>query len=130
MTLTSNPYDSTFGSMRIMGSAGQPLDDLFKCGDAEKTRLGWLEMSLMSRHFAPTCPDTLYCYPYSDIDPFVIDSCPHIYFAGNQPEFSTKLIAGSKNQKVRIFTIPDFSKSQHIVLVELGTLKTSIITLS
>lgn len=32
------------------------------------------------------------CYPYYDDDPFILDSQPDIYFAGNQPKFETKII--------------------------------------
>lgn len=31
------------------------------------------------------------CYPFSDRDPFLLKERPHIYFAGNQPTFQTKL---------------------------------------
>jgi len=36
-------------------------------------------------HLAPTAPDSLPCFPLSetDPDPFVIDSAPHVLFAGN-----------------------------------------------
>lgn len=54
----------------------------------------YLEGSLRWRNIAPTCPDTLGCYPFQDDDPFIMDACPHVYFAGNQREFGTKLVKG------------------------------------
>jgi DNA polymerase delta subunit 2 len=75
-----------------------------------------LESSLRWRNIAPTAPDTLGicvlasagsgfgsdlscvlagCYPFQDNDPFIIDECPHIYFAGNQKEYATGVIQGT-----------------------------------
>jgi DNA polymerase delta subunit 2 len=60
-------------------------------------RLLILERTLQWRHMVPTAPDTLACYPFSDRDPFIMQQCPHIYFAGNQPEFQTRVLEGKKN---------------------------------
>jgi DNA polymerase delta subunit 2 len=49
---------------------------------------------LQWRHLCPTAPDTLTCYPFGADDPFVLQQCPHIMFAGNQPEFDTRLMEG------------------------------------
>lgn len=34
------------------------------------------------------------CYPYTDRDPFFIESCPHVYFVGNQDKYDTRVIKG------------------------------------
>ena len=34
------------------------------------------------------------CYPFQSNDPFVIESCPHIFLAGNQPQFATGVVEG------------------------------------
>lgn len=34
------------------------------------------------------------CYPLTDRDPFIIESCPHVYFVGNQDRYETRLIKG------------------------------------
>lgn len=62
---------------------------------ARTPRLDLMENTLRWRHLAPTAPDTLTCYPYSSDDPFVLAECPHVYVAGNQPEFGTRLVAGA-----------------------------------
>lgn len=39
--------------------------------------------------------DRVGCYPFQDRDPFVLEETPHIFFAGNQPEYASRLIQGS-----------------------------------
>lgn len=51
-----------------------------------------MQRTLACRHLAPTAPDTLTCYPFTDDDPFILPATPHVYFAGNQPEFATRLV--------------------------------------
>lgn len=34
------------------------------------------------------------CYPFYDRDPFLLTETPHVYFAGNQPAFETRLLKG------------------------------------
>ena len=34
------------------------------------------------------------CYPFQDRDPFVLEETPHIFFAGNQPEYASRLVQG------------------------------------
>ncbi len=54
-----------------------------------------LEACLRWRHLSPTAPDTLASYPFYESDPFIIASTPHVLFAGNQPEFATKVATGA-----------------------------------
>ena len=35
-------------------------------------------------HLAPTCPDTIGCFPYYEQDPFVLDTLPDVFIVGNQ----------------------------------------------
>lgn len=58
-------------------------------------RLSLLSSCLEWRHLAPTAPDTLATYPFHDCDPFIIDSTPHVIFAGNQPSFGTRMLTGA-----------------------------------
>lgn len=61
-------------------------------------------------------------YPFQDDDPFVMQTCPHLYFVGCQPEFGTTVIKGLKNQVVRLIAVPSFSTTREIVLVDSETL--------
>jgi DNA polymerase delta subunit 2 len=49
--------------------------------------------------------------------------CPHVYFVGNQPKFSTTMIEGPAGQFVRLVTIPKFKETGVLVLVDTETLE-------
>lgn len=77
-------------------------------------------------------------------DPFIIETCPHVYYAGNQKKFASRLVKGeyaacvkqqpldlekqmiislcvyppgSAGQQVRLICIPKFSETGAAVLV-------------
>lgn len=75
------------------------------------------------RHIAPTAPDTLPCFPFHMSDPFVLSECPHVFFAGNQPRYASRLAKGPDGQRVRLIAVPDFSRTRTAVLLNLRTLR-------
>eukprot|EP00123_Amoebidium_parasiticum_P000612 comp11460_c0_seq1/m.5893 comp11460_c0_seq1/g.5893 ORF comp11460_c0_seq1/g.5893 comp11460_c0_seq1/m.5893 type:complete len:485 (-) comp11460_c0_seq1:167-1621(-) len=125
----TNPYSAEIGGVQFLGSSGQGVNDIFKyTATTDHTTL--VESTILWRHLAPTAPDTLGCYPYYDDDPFVIESSPHVYFVGNQPAYSTKMLEGSEGQRVRIVSVPTFADTHTAVLVNLRTLATHPISFS
>src|SRR5690606_6894879 len=84
----TNPYECAIGGTVFMGTSGQPINDIRMqtrySQAAEDPDLLALENTLRWGHLAPTAPDTLACYPFYYEDPFVIEQCPHVFFAGNQ----------------------------------------------
>ncbi|KAL1921139.1 uncharacterized protein VTP21DRAFT_10855 [Calcarisporiella thermophila] len=121
----TNPYWFELDGAIFLGTSGQPLDDMDKYmpEDAEDMRLPITERTLFWRHIAPTCPDTLWCYPFRDMDPFIMQQCPHVYFVGNQREYATSVVEGSEGQRCRVVLVPSFSETKTIVLVNLSTLE-------
>ncbi|KAI2641640.1 DNA polymerase alpha/epsilon subunit B-domain-containing protein [Hypomontagnella submonticulosa] len=117
----TNPWEAEIEGWRVLGTGGQNIDDIFKYVDSDD-RLGMMEAMCRWRCSAPTAPDTLWSYPFQDDDPFVMHSCPHLYFVGCQPEFGTKVISGAEGQVVRLISVPSFSTTQEIVLVDTETL--------
>ncbi|TPX07130.1 uncharacterized protein E0L32_010931 [Thyridium curvatum] len=117
----TNPWDGEVEGWRVLGTSGQNLDDLFKYVDSDD-RLGMMEAMCRWRCCAPTAPDTLWSYPFQDDDPFVLTSCPHLYFVGGQPEFATKIISGPEGQNVRLVAVPSFSEKRELVLIDTETL--------
>lgn len=111
-------------------------DDEGAKGGEASVALGIMQAMLENRHMAPTAPDTLGAYPFYKSDPFVVEESPHVFFAGNQPAFGSRLVeaethtaaksdgdspeAGSA--KVRLISVPRFDMTGTAVLVNLRTL--------
>ncbi|KAK9140266.1 hypothetical protein Scep_009947 [Stephania cephalantha] len=53
----------------------------------------------------------------SDRDPFFMESCPHVYFVGNQNKYESCLLKGSKGQIVKRICILKFCKTGVAVAV-------------
>jgi DNA polymerase delta subunit 2 len=78
-------------------------------------------------------------------DPFVLQTCPHIFFAGNQPQFRTATIQGdvplrldgdtdmmdakdnSDSSRVRLLAIPKFNETGELILVDTETLEVEVV---
>ena len=140
-----NPYQFEIEGRTILGTSGQNIDDMKKFSTVEDP-IECLKNSLKWSHIAPSCPDTLPCYPYFDEDPFIISKCPHVYFcsqnddtfktelytskylaalfctAPNIAQFPHSLHTDSNGQKTRLIAIPSFQKSQSVVILDLKTL--------
>ncbi|ANB12700.1 Pol31p [Sugiyamaella lignohabitans] len=127
VTTTTDPYWWDLDGVRIFGSSGQTIDDIYKyvAGD---DRVNMINHTLLWRHCAPTAPDTLWSYPFQDNDPFILNETPHIYFVGNQPKFETVHIREGDTE-VRIIALPKFSETGQFVLVDLETLDTKLISI-
>jgi len=125
----TNPYDALVGNVRVLGTSGQNIDDICRCSHLTD-RLKILEKTLEWGHIAPTAPDTLGSFPFYDKDPYIIDDFPQVYFAGNQPKFSTSFYKSSGGQPVRIITIPSFLETSTCVLVNLDNLECQLLKIS
>lgn len=122
----TNPYECDIGGVNFVGTSGQTIDDIYKYVEGDD-RLAMMERTLSWRHVAPTCPDTLWSYPFQNIDPFVLEKCPEVYFVGNQPRFETCLVEGSKGQRCRMVAVPKFAETGEVVLVDLETLGCEVV---
>jgi DNA polymerase delta subunit 2 len=114
--------------------------------DCSSIAIDAMQAMLTSRHLAPTTPDTLGSYPFYERDPFVLESTPHVFFAGNQPAFGTRLFctkdvssskasvdgmevgsvgaeeAATGTKGVRLISVPRFDQSGIAALINLRTL--------
>lgn len=124
---TTNPAEFDMQGWRFLGAGGQTVEDVYKYVDGEE-RLEMMEAMLRWRLSAPTAPDTLWCFPFQDGDKFVVQECPHVYFAGCQPKFETSIIEGPLGQQVRLIAVPSFKETGQVVLVDLEDLSVEIIT--
>lgn len=144
----TNPYEAQIGGLQFFGDAGQPLRSILQCTlpdndnedegmaldhdqkqQEQERALDYMQQCVEWRHAAPTAPDILACFPMANEDPFFFETCPHVYFAGNQPQFSTRFVAGPNGQRVRLITVPSFSETSTIVIVDLKDLSCFPITI-
>ncbi|KAI6673833.1 hypothetical protein NL676_001739 [Syzygium grande] len=123
----TNPHCFELDNIRFLGTSGQNIDDLEKYSEA-KNKLEFMERTLRWRHLAPTAPNTLGCYPFTDRDPFLIESCPHVYFVGNQDKYETQMLEGSEGQLVRLICIPKFCETGTAVVLNLRNLECHTLT--
>ncbi|XP_055800724.1 DNA polymerase delta small subunit isoform X2 [Solanum dulcamara] len=106
----TNPHCFELDNIRFLGTSGQNIDDLGKYSEANNN-IEFMERTLRWRHLAPTAPNTLGCYPFTDRDPFYVETCPHVYFVGNQDKYESRLIKGSEGQMVTLICIPRFAET-------------------
>lgn len=126
--------------LRLLGTSGQNINDIFKYMEPEvladpDVTLSVMHATLIWQNIAPTAPDTLYCYPFENRDPFTLtDETPHVYFVGNQSSFASKTVSldvpAHPNSKadVRLISVPSFSKTGQIVVLDLDTLECEPVT--
>lgn len=128
----TNPQWMEVNGVRILGTSGQNVDDIKRYvvdtpERAAPSSIEIMESNIKWQNFAPTAPDTLYCYPYDNFDPFVlVEELPHVYFVGNQKKFDTKKLE-YEGKTVRLISVPSFQESGEIILLDLNTLDTEIV---
>lgn len=81
---STNPHQFEINGLQFLGTSGQNVNDITRFVDMkEKTEVEILHDTLEMRHIAPTCPDTLRSFPFSEVDPLVIKESPNVYFSCN-----------------------------------------------
>lgn len=112
----------------VIGCAGQNVDDVMRMSKLA-TPLDALQELLRWRCLAPTCPDTLSCCPFEDVEPFVLDVTPHVFFAANQPAFASRLVRQDDGVVTRLVCVPSFAHTGTFVVVNLRTLECEAISI-
>ncbi|KAF2109119.1 DNA polymeras-like protein subunit delta-2 [Lophiotrema nucula] len=125
----TNPWEGDIEGYRVLGTGGQTVTDLLKYVE-DVNVLDVMEMMLRWRCVAPTAPDTLWCYPFQDDDPMLVKDCPHIYFAGNQKKFAKRVIVGPADQQVLLVSVPKFSETRCVVLVDMETMGVEVVKIA
>ena len=137
----TNPSFYEINGVRILATSGENIDDIMKYiipnisvtedlideSITNDSRLRIIEDSLLWQIIAPTAPDTLWCYPFENSDPFTLMETPHVYVIGNQPKYETSLIElkrkNGESVTIRIIALPKFSDSNTCVLLDLQSLR-------
>lgn len=134
----TNPAWISIGDRKLLGTAGQNIDDIYKYVDEpESNRIEMALRTLEWGHLAPTAPDTLWCYPFKSSDPFVLKERPDIMVVGNQPAYASAVYnfddsnddEEGQQQGCRVVLVPDFAKTKQVVLLNLTSLETKLVSL-
>ena len=137
LSFATNPTWLDIGQRSIFVSAGQMIDDISHyilsgpsssddaAQETEMDRLELMEATLRWRHAAPTAPDTLWTYPFSDDDPFIFSARPHIYACGGEGEFAQRKLDAS----TLLLQLPNFRTTKQIVHVNLTTMMCEVVQL-
>ena len=121
-----NPHRASYFGVEFLGTSGQNVDSIRSCTNfTESTDI--LRQIMEWGHIAPTCPDLLHSYPYSDKDPLVLDHYPDIFFAGNQSDFALGSFESQSGKKVKLISVPVFEDKMIAILVNLRTLNCEIV---
>ena len=141
--LTTNPYKFDTNGLDILATSGENINDICKyviphqnsesqeCiinDTSVEHRLDLMECTLKWQNIAPTSPDTLWSYPFKDSDPFILNEWPHVYIAGNQPQYGSKDV-DINGCKIKMISVPEYSTTGSVVLLDLETLETEVITI-
>ncbi|CAH6721917.1 DNA polymerase delta small subunit [[Candida] jaroonii] len=128
----TNPSWLEIDSIRMLGTSGQNIDDIVKYLSPEDLQNKDILLKIMKstinwQNIAPTAPDTLYCYPFENNDPFTLtNETPKVYFIGNQNEFKSELV-NVNNENMLLLTIPKFNQCGQLVLLDTVDLSVEII---
>lgn len=122
--LCTNPYACLINGYHFLGSSGQPIDDARAQMPLEAREEGGAPLRVLSStlalgHLAPTAPGTLYSHAFVNEDPFVIDTRPHVYFAGNQPSGNDTLEATYSGEWTRVLVVPRFTEGSTVAMISL-----------
>jgi len=126
LACVTNPYTCCLAGRTITTVSGQSITDLLR-NSRLKDSLEAMERCLEWAHLAPTAPDTLGCFPFTDTDPFVLHSFPDVFIAGNQPSYMARKTE-VHGHSVLLVAVPKFSQSESIVRINLKNLRSRLIS--
>lgn len=122
----TNPYRFNLNNVEFLGTSGQFINDIKKTTSLTDT-IDIMKLLMSGGHLAPTCPDTLACYPYYGKDPFILNTLPNVFFTGNQPAFKHTVYdmeedVDTKSKRViHLLSIPSFKQTNSCVLLNINT---------
>jgi len=115
----TNPFQCALDGLQVIGHSGQPVEDIMRCTQLP-TPLKALTTSLEGLHLAPTAPDTLAAQPFTETDPFVVDTVPHVLFSGGHEEEAHEWRAASSGSAGTLCVcVPAFHRLPAVVLVNM-----------
>ncbi|OBA19352.1 hypothetical protein METBIDRAFT_79865 [Metschnikowia bicuspidata var. bicuspidata NRRL YB-4993] len=130
-TLTNPTWMQSKDGLRVLLTSGQNIDDISKYhagGFSGPTEvLNAMGNTMRWQNVVPTAPDTLYCYPFEDRDPFTLEETPHLYVVGNQVASGSETLALGQ-QTVKMVSVSEFRETGEVVLVNFRTLEVKTVS--
>ena len=134
----TNPTWLEVNGIRMLGTSGENVNDICKylpeSLSALESTIDIMRANIKWQNFTPTAPDTLYCYPFKDSDPFTLsDETPHLYFVGNQEKFESAEFTAPRDHNsedevtVQLVSVPKFATTGQVVLVDTGDLSINVV---
>lgn len=109
-----NPFHLELLGKSLLCSDGANYSDWAKnCMDPNVPLEELVKVSLMSRCFAPTAPNTLPSFPFEDNDPFVLRHTPDYIIVGNQ-ETGSSIKVSFEEPCSRLVRVPSFNKAGEV----------------
>lgn len=123
----SDPYQAILDDIMILiMTSGQGMEEMLS-QTSYADILSCMEATLKWRHILPHAPETVACKVFTETDPFVLDSMPHVYFTATLRRFTQKSIKIGESEIV-MFTVPSFHNSSNVVLLNSQTLELETIS--
>ncbi|KAI6171730.1 putative DNA polymerase delta small subunit [Aphelenchoides besseyi] len=123
-TLT-NPHSFTVNGIRFLGTSGQNLDDMHKRTRA-CTSVQLMMQTIRGRIMTPTLPNSVDGWPFENRDPQILDEIPHVYFAGNQPDYLSRMVEFKNGARTLLLTIPVFREKFQAVVMNVRSMRTQL----
>lgn len=120
LNLVPNPYifdiysNKTKSKKNFLGTSGENINSIMQYTDINEPILA-MEKTIQWGHLAPLAPDTVRIYPYSQVDPLLLDKYPDVYFISGKNDLNKKEIEIKAHQKnaskktILLVELPDFS---------------------
>jgi len=121
--LVENPVSFEICGLKFTGSSGENILDMMASTN-NLSEIDCLKICIQSNLLFPTLPETLKCNPFAEFDPFLLKELPNIFFAGNCEKFDS-----STYNSIKLITVPKYSVTKSIVLLNLKTLETKLVRL-
>ena len=122
LNLVPNPYifdiysNKTKSKKNFLGTSGENINSIMQYTDINEPLLA-MEKTIQWGHLAPLAPDTVRIYPYSQVDPLLLNKYPDVYFISgkndlNKKEIEIEIKTNEKNatkKSILLIELPDFS---------------------
>lgn len=122
----TNPYSMQVAGRNFLVVSGQTIADILR-NSTLSDPLEAMAKCLEWAHVAPTTPDTLGCYPYTEEDPHILSSLPDVLIAGNQPSYAARRVT-VRGHSVLLVAVPKFSSSTSLVKISLKNLTCQVVS--